>query len=289
MFCILFSITILINLYGCSSTKALPPLDAKVITSLGDSCKVLYTGHIDAWNSGNAENLRQFYTDDIVHYDGMPLYVGIDDVLSMEKEYMYVKGEAGETYISMDECFGTWMVWNISGFTQDNPGVEYDLMQTREGKISFWRCFYDQHFYESASRKPQYIKNDFLAQYASSWSSGKTNEILKLYSTNAMLEDTLFEISISGKREIGGYANSILGKSSGANWKLLHSFAEGEGDNEYYTYSHGGVFAITVKDSEGNPCEIRAIVLLTPDEEGKIQSQEVFYNADSLLVCGWAK
>jgi hypothetical protein len=44
-----------------------------------------------------------------------------------------------------------------------------------------------------------------------------------------------------------------------------------------------------VKDTEGNPCEIRAVVILTPDKEGKIQSQEVFYNADSLIACGWAK
>jgi hypothetical protein len=290
MFCFLFSIAILLGLSACSSTKAYPPLDAEVITSLRDNCKDIFSRHIDAWDSREAENLRLIYTDDIVNFEGEPLYTGIDEVVAMAKErYLYFPNwqmKAGETYISKNECFGTWVNWFNN--LQDNVETEFDLLQTQGGKISFWRLFFDEKFYRMFGY-PKYIKNDFLAQYASSWSSGKTNEILKLYSTNATLEDTLFGISISGEEAIGDYADSILAKSSGANWELIHPFAEGERDTADYTNSHGGVYAITVKDTEGNPCEIRAVVILTPDKEGKIQSQEVFYNADSLIACGWAK
>jgi hypothetical protein len=74
---------------------------------------------------------------------------------------------------------------------------------------------------------------------------------------------------------------------------MLEPFAEryARGDylEQYPFAAQGGVYAITVKDSEGNPCEIRAVVLMTPNEYGKIQSQKVFYNADTLLACGWAQ
>ena len=89
------------------------------------------------------------------------------------------------------------------------------------------------------------------------------------------------------------YANDVFDKSPGAIWKLLYPFAEGEGGDitqEGQPFpSEGGVFSITVKDNSGNPCEIRVVLILTPDDDGSIQTQQIYYQADTLLACGWVK
>jgi hypothetical protein len=286
----------ILSLSSCSSTEALKTPDAEKVTSIGNNCKELYQGHTDAWNSRDPENLRLIYTDDIVHFDGKPLYVGIDNVVGMAKGMFEFfpdwQMEAGETFISRDECLGTWVNWGVFGFTQDNPGLEFDLLETRDGEISFWRLFYDQNFFD-AIPDGTHVEEDFLTQFANSWTRGDMDELLKIYSPDVQIEDTLFGISDTGQQATIAYANDFFAKSPGASWELLYPFAEDEGGyttrEEHPLPSEGGVFAITVKDTDNNPCEIRVALILTPDDDRNIQTQKIFYEADTLLACGWVK
>ena len=170
--------------------------------------------------------------------------------------------------------------------------MEYDLLDYQDGKISFWRAFYSQNFHQAFDGK-DIVDDDFLLQFASSWSSGNAGKVARIFTKEAELEDSLHGISIVGKKAIKEYANSFFAKSSKAKWELVYPFAESEvkpSFKEQYPYaSQGGVFSITVDDVEGNPCEIRAVVILTPDEDGKILTQKTFYEANTLLTCGWAK
>ncbi len=273
----LFVISLIISLSACSDPKGFKPLAAAEITTLGNNCKNIYGSQIDAWASKDPESLRQIYTDDIVHFSGEPMYVGIDEVVDMATWMLrdkFWQMKAGETYISKNQCFGTWINWGSMNFKEDDPGLEYDLLDTRDNKISYWRLFYDTYFFGTNHMEP--IEN--MNRFGSYWSQNDTAKLSEIYSDDAQLDDTLFGISISGHEEIADYADKFF---PGAAWQLDNAFLDDLVD--------GGVFAITVIDKDGNPCEIRAIVLLTPDESGKIQKQEIFYNADSLLACGWAK
>jgi ketosteroid isomerase-like protein len=283
-------------LVACSSkVEALQTLDAKEITSLGNNCKTFFTSFIDASNTKDIEKILPFFADDIIAYDPFPMWVGIDGIIAMFK-YTFdlapnLQQAPKATYISKDECFTSDFALGVFGFTQDYPGIDYGLFFMKDGKISSWRQMYDPHFLGVIERGD--IDYDFLSQFVSSWSGGDINKIMKIYSNDAKLEDNLFGVSVSGKGAIRDYANSFFAKNPGASWEMLEPFAESVARSDYreqYPYpSQGGVYAITVKDSGGNPCEIRAVVILTPNEEGKIQSQKVFYNADALLACGWAK
>ena len=281
---------------SCSSTEALKTLDANEITLIGKSCKELIQGQIDAWASKDPKNLRLIYSDDIVHFDGKPLFVGIDAVVRMAEDmYTYFPNwqmKAGETYISKDECVGTWVNWNVFSFTQDHPGLEFDFLTTRDSKISFWRLFYDQNFHRAFGNKDR-VDDNFLLQFASSWSSGNAGKVVRMYAQDAELEDGLFGISIIGKQAIREYANSFFAKSPKAKWELIYPFAESEvasSFKEQYPFaSQGGIFSISVNDIEGNPCEIRVVVILTPNEHGKILTQKTFYESNMLLTCGWAR
>jgi len=50
----------------------------------------------------------------------------------------------------------------------------------------------------------------------------------------------------------------------------------------------GGVYAIHVSDKAGQPCDVSAIILLDTSQD-KITNEWLFYNADSLIACGWAQ
>ncbi len=291
---ILLSMIILLSLSACSGSRSLPALRARQISAIAKKCQDLFTVEVNAWNAKDAQALRQIYADDIVLIDGAPLFKGIDAVIEMAREMMAgpAQGKVGQIYISKGECVDAWHIWGIYGFTPDHPGTEFDLLQFRGGKISSWRLFYDQHFFRSGFGKSSYINNDLLSQFASSWSARSMDELLRLYTAEATLEDTLFGFSISKQEALKAYIDKFLAKSSGASWELIYPFAEKQGPRQpgdKPLASQGGIFAIKVKDASGNQCAIEATIILTPGDDGRIITQKVFYNADTLIACGWAK
>jgi hypothetical protein len=289
LFCLIFSLS------ACSKVERLPTLEAAEVATLGNDCQALYQGFFNTWNSRNPENMPQIFTDDIVPFDGEPAFVGIDSVVEMATVMFEVFPDwqmtAGQTYVSKDECLGTWLNWGLLGLEEDDPGIEYDLLQTRDGKIYFWQMFYNQRFHEVLDEPP--VNLDFLAQFTSAWSARNTDELMKIYAQDAEIEDTLFEMTATGEQAIQDYADRFFAQSSEISWELLTPFSESPPtpahQNQYPIQSQGGVFAIHVQDANGNPCEIQAVAILTPNDEGNIQTQKIFYQADSLVVCGWAK
>lgn len=281
-----------IGMTACSAnTTQLQTLSAQEIETLGKTCEDIARLQIETWDTRDAENLREIYTEDIVHFDNNPAFVGIDEVLDMARMMFRVASNwqmaLGDTYISKEKCVGTWVSWDTMGFTQDDPGLEFDLLETRDNKISFWRLFYDENFHFAP------INYELLSQFENSWSQNDENALLDIYSKNARLEDTLFGVTAVGHRNIADYAKNIFTLSQGATWNLMIPFTEGEADDPYkdeYPFpSVGGVFGISTQKPDGTACEIRAVVILTPDEHGKIQAQETFYDANTLIECGWTQ
>jgi len=283
--------------FGVSSkTPALPKINVNGVLSRDEICTKLVESQIEAWRSENPDALKKIYTEDIVHFDGSPAYVGIDEVTHMaENMWIYFSKwemKAGEAYISKNACVGEWMNWNIMGFSQDEPAIEYDLLNYRGDKISFWRLFYDNNFQE-AFGAPERIDDDFLTQFASTWSGGKKKQIGNLYSENAVYEDTLFDISLSGRSAISDFASSFAGQFQDAAWELMSPFGEEEAGydfiDEFPFPSQGGVFSISIPGEGNESCEIMALIILTPNDENLITQQRMFYDAQSLISCGLAE
>ena len=283
-------ILLILGLSGClQKPNPIQLLSAQEIEALGKACKDFEKLQIDTWETRDPEKLRDIYTVDIVHFDSYPAYVGIDQVVDMAKMMFSIfsawEMEAGETYISGEKCVGTWVNWGIMGFTQENPGLEFDLLETKGDKISFWRLFYDEKF----DFYP--IDFKFLAMFENAWSASDAKRLVQIYSENAVLDDTVFGVSIEGKARIANYAQNFLELSHNGSWTLIQGFTEEkiEFTEDYTGPSLGGVFGVDTTQPNGTNCEIRVAVILTPDENGKIQSQETFYDANSLVECGWVK
>jgi len=275
---------------------ALPLISAVNVKLLDQNCSDLVQAHIEAWESREVENLRQIYTDDIVHFDGAPAFVGIDEVLKMA-EGMWVnfpnwKMKTGETYISNGKCLGEWINWGIFTFSEDNVAIEYDLFELKDDRINFWRLFYDQKFHDIFFNL-EYVEEDYLHRFADIWTNKSLNEMESLYEEQCTVEDTLFGVSLEGSEEISDFIRSFIVQFPDAEWKLLYPFAEDEAGyslKEAYPFpSQGGVFELTTSDKSGEKCKVRIVLILKLNDDEKITQQETFYDAGSLIKCGLAE
>jgi ketosteroid isomerase-like protein len=275
---------------------ALPTLNKDEVESKAQFCADLVRAHIDAWDGRDIETLKQFYTDDIVHYDGAPIFVGVDEVAEMAEgmweQFPDWEMRTGKSYISAEKCLGEWVNWGVFGFPQEEPGVEVDLLTHTNGRISFWRLFYDLTFLNVFGHSAN-LNEDFLIDFAAAWSGGDQAEIAGIYAEEAIFVDSLFHISLEGSEAISDYALSYITQFPGAEWHLISSFAE-----DYSVYSmnegdafhpQGGVYSITFQDADSVPCEIRAVVIITPDYDNKVIEQSIYYDAESLIGCGLAE
>ena len=283
---------LILGLSGCmNKPKQLQLQSAQEIEALGKACEDLEKRQIETWDARDPEKLRDIYTEDIVHFDAYPYIDGIDQVIDMASGMFNRlkpwKMVSGETFISQEKCVGTWVNWGVRGFTRENPGLEFDLLETKDNKISFWRLFYDEKF----DFYP--IDYKFLAMFENAWSASDANSLVDIYSENAVLDDTLFGISVEGRDHIADYGQNFIELSQGGTWTLIQGFTERQApiiyQEEYPFPSLGGVFSVNTTMQDGSSCELRVLVILTPDENGKIQSQETFYNANTLDECGWVK
>ena len=280
-------ILISISLSSCIS-YTFSPLPKEKVVELADSCREIYTEQIDAWISADYERVAAVYTEDIVHFDGGPVFVGLEEVVYMARWMNMFLSDytmaAGDTYISGTDCIGTWLLWGAKGLTEEDPRREFDLIETRDGKISFWRLFYGEKF----DFFP--IDKELLNKFAEAWSAGRSREIKEIYAADAVLVDSLFGVEAQGLDEIQDYGVGFKKAYSVKGWELLIPFSEGIDSDAAlpdFIPSHGGVYRITSTDDQGKICYVNAVVLLTPDQDGKISQQWVFYQAEGLIECGW--
>ena len=105
-----------------------------------------------------------------------------------------------------------------------------------------------------------------------------------LYTRDAVREDTIFGERAEGREAITSFAESFFAWYPGAQWNLLLPFGEGRGDAPMT----GGVYAIRVSGPGDQPCEVHVAVLLNTSED-QIVHEALYYGADSLISCGWAR
>jgi len=277
---------VIISLAGCTGKKesVRTPLSISEVQALSSAFEKVVTAENDAWNSHDFDAIQQIYTEDVVHFDGQPMYTGIDEVMGMARktlqDYPEFKGRMADTFIGRADGIVVWEYWNVLGYTQAHPIVEYDLVQTREERISYWRLFYFPRFMAYLNTP---VDNTLVEDYASIWSSADPTTVAALYAEDGVKEDTLFGETSTGRAAIESFAANFFAWYPGAKWTLLEPFSE-----QTPGIMKGGIYSIQVTDSSGNPCEVRAAVLLTPSGK-EIQKENIYYNAESLIAWGWAR
>lgn len=278
------------------SFTALPIISKDELMGKAQFCFDLYHSHINAWNSREIENIKEIYSEDIVHFDGIPLFEGIDEVANMAidmwSEFPKWEMKTGKIFLSDDACLGEWINWGVFTFSEDDPGYEFDILNYRDSQVYFWRALYDRKFLNVFGHG-HYIDLNLLNTFAAAWSSDDPSQITEIYSDEVVLTDSLFSISLEGKKAISNYAAAYIAQFPGVVWDLTFPFAEDYSQyklyEEYPFHPQGGVFSITLQNPEEDSCEIQAVVLITPNDEDKIIEQSIYYDAESLVSCGLAE
>jgi nuclear transport factor 2 (NTF2) superfamily protein len=274
---------------GCQKHASRSPLSAQEVETLSAEYERVSNAHIQAWNSHDPNQMRQLYTDDIHYYEegNTSKYVTVDQVVGLNggvlSDYPDIEGRQAGIFISRENGFDMWEMWNYPSteFTKDNPTVGYDWLTIREGKISTWWLFWGPEFFAYNDLNFTTIP---LQNYATAWSSGDPQAVASLYTPETVRKDTLFKENQEGSSAIKEFATDFFSWYPGVHLELLKPF---ELLNSYPVMT-GGVFAIHVTDQAGQPCDVHAIILLESKQD-KIINEWMFYQADTLLACGWAR
>jgi ketosteroid isomerase-like protein len=125
-----------------------------------------------------------------------------------------------------------------------------------------------------------------LNYYASAWSSMDFEAVANMYAKDALRQDTLFSESQEESKAIKAFAESFFTWYPGAQWTPLVMFGE-KGFHDK-PQAIGSSYAIEVTDPTGEACEVMVVVLLHVFE-GEIVQEDLYYDTDSLIQCGWAQ
>jgi len=153
----------------------------------------------------------------------------------------------------------------------------------QDGTLGRWTLFYGLETYEAwnANRTRMDAAESLLEQYRAAWESGDPARMRALYANGAVRVDTLFDVEHATAEEIARYAAEFAGAHPG----IAIAPAEAFGDNRRAITNPERVgSSFTIVDGS---CTVRMAVILTADA-GLITDEEVFWDPDTLLECGWA-
>lgn len=276
------------------AVRQLPSADD--IGTLAAAFEALNGRGAEAWNSHDAGLIKELYADDIVHADrttGAHIE-GIDDVRSMAfgvvtafpKMATRITGQ----FIGSNGGLAVTEIGNVQlggfQFTEDDPIIEVDLLETRGDRISDWTLFYAADTLEKwRAASPEHLEaaSALLSSYGAAWSSGDPSSVGVLYAPYAVREDSVFAESQEGRAAIETYASHFFDWYPGAAWDLVLPFGDSAADPTMM----GGIFAVT-PEAQGESCQVLAAVLLEASD-GQVTHESMYYEPESLIKCGWVE
>jgi ketosteroid isomerase-like protein len=270
-----------------------PALSADEVKTIATEFEMITNAHLQSWANRDYDQMRQVYTEDIVHHDlnNAETFKGISSVISMAQLFLDIfpdyENRLVSTFVGQDDGFYIEDSWgwtpddNIKTiFSSDHPLKNYMWMTLRDGKISYWWLFYDEEVFLYGD-----WPSKLMQDYADAWSSGDSEAVASLYTPEAIRQDTLYGENQQGYSAIKAFATHFF-----AWYHSVHLTLEGTFGEYPEVIKRGGIYKVSVSDPGGQPCDVKMLVLLEPDEsQQKIAQEWVFYNADSLIACGWAQ
>lgn len=290
---------LLLNACGSPTADKRVPLDADDISQKAEHFKALADANREAHNAKDAEAVEALFTED-VHFDDYTFgdhLVGIKGLMDMTQ--LMIRYFPNFQWRDNDYAIGSNQIitigefwggsWVKTKYPEEDPFVHPFLFTIQGDLISSFRLFYGYDFLvendllsESEATEMEVI----LTTYASAWSSKDTETIKGMYSKDAIRQDTLFEESQDGSEAIQAFAASLFTWYPNIQWTSQQMFGEKAFDDEPQTI--GSLYATEVTDLTGETCEVMAVVLLQV-LDGKIIKEDLYYDADTLIQCGWAQ
>ncbi len=273
------------------------PASAAEVRKIAATFEAATKAKVEAWNSGDLNDIRALYTDDIVFDDPTTFdhRVGIADLMDMARLFLRdnpaTRRRITNHFIGLKDSLATYDYWGVQvnnyEFTPDDPLLQVFLLELRGDLISSWTLLYGFATMEKTELRSKTLLDltrSLLTSYASAWSSGDPNLVGALYAANSIREDTILGGYQEGSEAVRSSAESFFARYPGAQWTLLQAFGQGQGYQGALPLN-GGTFTIKITDSVGQPCNVNAAVLLNISG-GQIIHESLYYEPDSLIRCG---
>ncbi|HEX6306350.1 MAG TPA: nuclear transport factor 2 family protein [Anaerolineales bacterium] len=268
-----------------------PPLDADGMKTYAVIFDQVAAALIQAWNRRTPDLMSPYIRGDIIHqrYNDESALDDDSRLSLLNRSFLAnpdYEARLSNTFIGRHDGFIVNESWNwqpvITGanWTEDHPLTEYHWIGFDEGKISDWWLMYARELHAAIGRP---LDQTLLQDYAAAWSSGDAEVVANLYTPNGARRDALLEENQWGNAAVKEFAAKFFAWYPHVSLDLLQSFGELPAGTKI-----GAVYAIHVANRTGRPCDIRALILFEPDGQ-KIATEWVFYQAQSLLDCGWAR
>ena len=305
-----FRIRLLLLLFLVMITTACQPqaanretLSADEIKQIADDFRILTDANREAHNDGDFGAIEALFTEDIFFRDvtfGDNIN-NIKDFMGMTRNFLgyfpdlqwkttgYFIGS--EEMATMDGFWGgNWGMNPDIVYTEDNPLIHVFIFEKRDSRISSWRLFYGFDFLKDnnllQSETDAAEMQSWPSAYASAWSSQDPQSVSDLYASDAVRQDTLFGESQEGRSGIQSFAKTFFSWRPNIRWTPHLIFGERKWRDK--PQAVGSTFTIEVSDSSDKTCEVLAVVLLQV-LDGKIIQEDLYYEPESLIRCGWAK
>lgn len=275
------------------SAPVRPPIDAVTLQAEADRLTRVVDGHIAAWQAQDADLIRSFWGPDTIHEDtGFGVLLSGDELFAMPDGFFLnipdFAWEITEILVSTGVALEVSNGWNVQlkayAFTQEVPLHEIDRYEVdATGTLGRWTLLYGLDTYElwQASPSRMAVAYDLLDAYAAAWQSGDQDQIAALYAPDAVRLDSVFGLELTGVGEIQAHAADFVA------WYPNSSLTQRMGFSSNRLSARqperiGSLFDIDVDD-----CTVTTASILTV-LDGLIVNDEVFWDATSLVDCGWA-
>jgi ketosteroid isomerase-like protein len=184
----------------------------------------------------------------------------------------------------------------MSGWTKREPSRWIAEWLLRDGKVASVTLLADLPTMNPGRLPPGVGEVDpavpreireLTGAYARAWSSGDRAAIDRLYAPGAVREDMVFGDRQEGRGEVTAFASSFRQWYPDARFTVTRPYGVGTP----VTPGRPVVAAeleIGTAAADGSPCTVKGVVFLET-KKGLIASERVYYDAESLESCSWAK
>lgn len=122
------------------------------------------------------------------------------------------------------------------------------------------------------------VTGEFLARLQSAWDSRDPAEIGAIYADRATRHDG-FVADRQGREQIADWHALLFDVHPSADLAITEEYASGLGPGALYTLT---------MQAEGAACTMELAAVWDLDDDGLIENEYVYYDAGTVLSCGWA-
>jgi hypothetical protein len=284
---------------GCdAATEPRAPIDAADLRAEASLLSDVLVGHVDAWMDHDTDAIRAYWDDETVHEDtgflveisGPELFGMPDGLLEDTPDFEW---RVDRVFVSDGVALEVTRAWGIElrgrAFVEDDPLWEIDRIEVDPDRtLGRWTLFYDLGAYRDWNALDSRLEDaeSIIDAYAHAWGTGDSTSIEALYAADARRVDTLFGVDLEGVDALTAHAEQFSSWLSDDVFTVTLIFSDsrlGFRDPERV----GAVFTLESADADGSACDIGMAVILS-STDGAIIHDEVFWDADTLVECGWA-